>query len=431
MSDGNPVMATSDRHARDPIRELAAKIWIDWPRRIIRRLPGARGIAGDGHFLVTAPPLAVLAPVATILTFFVIGVLQRGYEVVYTESLFLMAAIIAVGCLSGTLGVLAVTSFAIADFVFGNAAAIGVTTVTGLESLWQVRLPMIITYLLLALVVVIVPRTARGLVIAVGRWRRLPAVLAWPIASLLVLVVTWIGTSTWAAIAPTLIRPRFVWPGGQPTVAAIAPLQTQAATLIAAAVIATIVRQLWIGATMVDGPLQRSLARAEARPAPVRPAPTNVTTAAPTSDGAGARQVSALRRGAADVISAALATLVLAGVLQHAWLWVAAFGVFLTIRLLRSGVISPPVVDAHKRLAQRMPAVFRLLTLWLLARVVANFLSNGAISSYTGLALFVIVGTAIIYGIFPGPPTTPPPDPPPPDAVPRDAAPPTAASAAA
>lgn len=312
----------------DPVVRLAHRLWIDWSRRVMRRFPGTRGLAGDGHFLVTVPPLAVLAPVATVGWFFLVGATRHGYEVVWSESLPLMVALLAVGTISGVLGVLGVTALAVGDFLLGTTWQVTAGSVGA--DLLQVRLPMVITYLLLAVLVVVVPRTGRGLAAAIGRSRRIPDVLAWPVASLVVVLVAWIGTRTWAAAAPTLIRPRFTWQGGQPIVEAIAPLQERASTLVAVALVAVIVRQLWIGLTLVAGPFRDAMDRAESRPVPAlvrragSPAGTTVSLPGPW------------RRSLSDVVGAGLATLVLAGILEHAWLAGLAFAVFLLVRLLRS-----------------------------------------------------------------------------------------------
>lgn len=57
----------------------------------------AAGVVSDGHELVVVPPVAVLAPVVTVLLAFVAGALQFGYETVVTESMLLVAVAVALG----------------------------------------------------------------------------------------------------------------------------------------------------------------------------------------------------------------------------------------------------------------------------------------------------------------------------------------------
>lgn len=214
----------------------------------------------------------------------------------------------------------------------------------------------------------------------------------------MLVVVAWIGTRTWTAAAPTLIRPRFTWQGGEPIEAAIAPLQFDATTLVAAAMIAVIVRQLWIGTTLVSGPSQEGLVRALSRPFPPSASTDDDHAVAVTTPG---------RRTVSDVVRAGVATLVLAGILEHVWLAALAFGVFLMLRLLRSDVLDLPGIAEWKALTARAPAAVRLIVLWVLARVGTNALSNDTITSYTGLAIMVVVGSILVWIVFPGQPRDP------------------------
>jgi hypothetical protein len=392
----------------DPIERLAILLWVRLPRAVIRRLPSLWGVAGDGHFLVAVAPLAVLAPFAVAAGSFVVGAQHLGYETVYTESVLLMAVAIAVGTLSSQLGLLAILGFALGEqlatrtgTLLGTGARTGGPFGEGvLGPFWRVRLPMIITYLLLAVAVVVIPRTARALLVAVGRWRRVPASIAWPLASGLFVVVVFVALRTWVAAAPTLVRPRFTWTGGLPPVDAIRPIQQDGDELIAAGVMAAMARQVLLGLALWWPPVRDRVRTAEQDRVPER-----VSGRA----GAGARPVAPgrFRRLLGDLGSAGLATIVLAGVLEEGWLWVAAFGTFLGVRLLRSGIVAAGALDSWKRLMARVPAVARVVLLWIVARVVTDALVKGFIGSYTGVALVVIGGAIVVFLIFPGtPPVT-------------------------
>lgn len=393
------------RSPRDPVLVLASVLWIRWPRAIVRRFPGLWGTAGDGHFLCGVPPLAVLAPVAAFLAGLIVGAGQLGFDDVYTESIPLMAAAIALGVFSAQLGVLGVAGFAVGDSLladrtlslrsplFGGIGTDEPFSAGLIGEAARVWLPLVISYLLLAAAVILLPRMARTLVASVGRWRRVPPGLAWPLASGLYATVVWVGVRTWAAAAPILVRPRYTWLELQPTVEAIAPLQARGSELVAAGVVAALVRQVLIGLTMVPNALQRRVRWAE-----------GTGTAKGT---AGPRQAHPVQRLAADVAAAALATLALAGVLEHTWVWVLSFGVMVTVRALRSGVVAGGPVDQWKRVVDKVPAAVRLGLLWLLARLVTDALSNGTIGSYTGVALFVLGGVVTVFLVFPGSPSKP------------------------
>ncbi len=409
------MTAAAGRHV-DPVEGLAVRFWIRWPRAVIRRFPSAYGVAGDGHVLTALPPLAVLAPIAVLLGSFVIGAGRLGYEEIYTESLLVMTVFVVIGVLSSQLGVLAVTGFALGDFFIGSTS--GSLTLARMANsgepfsqgllgdLARIRIPLLITYLLLAVAVVVLPRTARMLLLAVGRWRRIPTELAWPLASGLFVVIIWIGLNTWVAAGPILVRPRFTWLGGVPTREAIQPLQAEGDQLLAMAVVAAIVRQMLYAAALWWPPVRDQVRRAEADAVVQRPGAEQggLAQAGPAGLGVG-------RRLLGDIAASALATLVLAGVLERLWLWVLAFGVFLTVRLLRSGVLAVGPLNIWKTLVVRVPAVVRVVLLWIIARVTTDALAGQFINSYTGVALVVIAGAVVVFLIFPGTPRPVPGDP--------------------
>lgn len=396
------MTAPTDRYV-DPVERLAIWMWIRAPRAVIRRFPSTWGVAGDGHVLTALPPLAVLAPLAVALGSLVIGAAHLGYEDVYTESLVLMTTFVIIGVLSSQLGVVAVVGFAVGDFFLGSRGVEG----SGrggpfaggpLGDLTRVRVPLLITYLLLGVAVVVVPRTARALLVAVGRWRRVPATLAWPLVSGLFVVVIWIGLQTWVAASPILVRPRFTWLGTLPTAEAIQPLQRDGHQLVAMAVAAAIFRQLLLALAVWWPPMRDRVARAEADPVVLRldrrgHQPKAVDQAPSVG-----------RRLLGDVGASCLATLVLAGVLEQLWLWVVAFGVFMSVRLLRSGVLAVAPLEAWKVLVARVPVVVRVVVLWIVARVLTDALAAQLIDSYTGVALAVLAGAILVFLIFPGTP---------------------------
>lgn len=378
------------------------RIWLTGPRWLALRVPALRGIAGDGHVVTTLPVAGVLLPVIALGFGLAAGGFRLGYVDVYTESLLLMGVLVGLGCFSGQLGVLALLGFVLGDVVStspaltysaGFANGFWFTGVLGeglLAHLVHVRLPRLVSYLLLAAVVVVLPRAGRGAVGSVGRGRKMPAPLAWTLVSGLVLVIAWLGVGAWVAGAPTLVRPVFVWgqPGGAPTAEAVQPLQAEGTLVVAAALAGTMLRQLWLGAAMFVRPVRERLAAAEATPPPA-------AAARP------ARQAHPLP---AALLTATLATLTLAGILEHPLVWGVAFGVFFVVRLLRFDSVRFPALDAWRRVANVAPAWARLIGLWLLSRLVVGAVDNQLVGSYTALAVVVLVSVFVVFLIFPGEP---------------------------
>ncbi|ADG75414.1 hypothetical protein Cfla_2526 [Cellulomonas flavigena DSM 20109] len=389
--------------------------WIHVPRWVVARVPGLQGIAGDGHVVVTVPLLAAVLPGLALLSGLVIGLGRLGYDDVYTESVVLLAAMVGVGFLSGQLGALTAVAFCVGDLVSADRYAGSVTSSSfwfsgplGTGPLAEVAhglLPRLVTYLLLLAGVVVLPRAARVVVATIGRGRRIPPLVAWPVVSGLLAVVAWLGTDAWVAAAPTLVRPLFTWSsnGGQPTVQAVATLQETGGVVVAAAVIGTVVRQLWLGAAMLPGPVQDRLLAAEAG-GPEAPVPGPARADTDVRVRRSALGSWAGRRMVAAVATSALATLTMAGILEQLWLWLAAFALLLWIRLVRTSPRPPGWLEAWRRVVAVAPAWARLIVMWLVSRVVVEGVSNDVIGSYTGLGVFVLGSLLVVFLVFPGDP---------------------------
>lgn len=414
----------------DAVVRWADAQWIGIPRRLILRRPGLRGLAGDGHVVVTVPVVAAVLPGLCLLLGLLTGLLRLGYDDVYTESVVLLALLVGIGFFSSQLGVLAVAGFCVGDLIsaeryqgtpFGSGWFGGPLGQGPLASVVHGFLPLLITYLLLVAGVVLLPRAARAVVLTVGRGRTMPPALAWGLVSGLVTVIAWLGTDAWVAAAPTLIRPVFTWasPGGAPTVEAVATLQETGGVVVAAAVVATLVRQLWLGAAMLPGAVQARLRAAEDGAAPDAPAASGADAgpgapgaaadvgqgaAPPAPDAPRLAVPGPARRVVGAVLSSLLGTLTMAGILEQAWLWVAAFAVLLAVRLLRTTERHVPALERWRRIAAVLPAWARLIALWLLSRVAVSAVSNDLIGSYSALGVFVLLSIVVVFAVFPGEP---------------------------
>lgn len=380
----------------DPITRAAEAFWVSAPLRIQRRFGSTRGIVGDWHGIALAPPLAVLAPVLVVATYFAVGALTIGYDEVYSESLVLMASLVALGAASGQLGLIGLASFAFGDFFFANSDwALDTRRESVIEALIRLRVPLVIAYLLLAVGVLLIPRLAKSIALGVGQWRRIPKVTAWLVVTPVTVVVSWLGLRAWAALGPTLIRPIFVWSGGVPTTEAIEVFQDQASDLIAAGVAATVARQAVLGLFIYIPKLADALDALEARAHLRIMAGEAQVVPSPTTTG---------RRLVADLSSALLASLVLSGILETRRLWAVVFVVFATVRTLRSGTVRLNPVEQWKQIANRVPVVVRLGIAWLGAVVLRSVATEGRVGSYRGMAVVVLIGVVVFFFVFPGRP---------------------------
>ena len=372
------------------------------PLRIQRRFLSTRGVAGDGHHLALFPPLGVVSVIVVTVGFFAAGAFGLGFDDVFSESLMIMASLIALGAFSGQLGLLGLTSFAVSDFFIGQRTW---TTVGGfdqsvIEQLIRARVPLIISYLLMAVAVIVIPRLGKNIALGIGQWRRVPTDLAWLVSTPVVIIVSWLGLRTWAAMAPTLMRPYFVWRGGAPTVEAIQVFQGQTSQLVAAGVAATVARQVLNAVFIYQPSMMDRLKVMEAR--------AHARLLGTDGDGRSGQPLELTQsdgaRLAADVVSALTASLVMAGILETRLLWFGTFAVFLAVRFLRSGTIRFGLLNQWKVTAARVPVVVRLGCMWLGAALYRTLLTNEAIGSYQAMAFVVIGGVILAFLIFPGQP---------------------------
>jgi hypothetical protein len=421
MIAGGGVAADGARSLRnDPIARLSAWIWLTVPRRAAARLPFLRDVAGDGHFLTVVPVVAVFLPIACLASGFWVGAHHWGYTFAATESVFLLSALVALGAFATQLGLLALVGFALGDFfvrfttwsytvvdlggpidLSPGATSDPVRRGGGLlddgvvAGLWRVRIPLLIMYLVLGTGAVLVPRLARGVAGIALRSARVPPNLDWLVASFAYVVTVWLALSGWATSVPLLIRPYFTWKGGLagglPPAQATVPIQHFRKEIVAAAVIAAIVRQLVVLAIDRN---RRAAARVDivvSLAQPIRP-PRPATR----------------RRALLRAVAAALvATLMVSGTLERVWTWALAAAVFLAIALLRSELLPSRMLTAWRRLAERLPLLVRLVVILVAVRVVAGFLAGSVIASYESLAVFVILGALVSVLLLP-PPELPP-----------------------
>jgi hypothetical protein len=405
MTANGGVVPDGPRSLRnDPIARLAAWIWLTVPRRAAARLPFLRDVAGDGHFLTVVPVVAVFLPVACLAGGFWVGAHHWGYTFAATESVFLLSALVALGAFATQLGLLALIGFALGDFLVrftawsytvvdlggpgdlspgGTADPIsrgsGLLDEGYVAGLWRVRIPLLILYLVLGTGAVLVPRLARGVAGIALRSARVPPNLDWLVASFASVVTVWLALSGWASSVPLLIRPYFTWKGGLvgdlPPAQATVPIQHFRQEIVAAAVIAVILRQLIV---LAIGRNHQAAARVDivvSLAEPIRPP-----------------RPASRRRALLQVVAAALlGTLMISGMLEQVWTWALAAAVFLAIAVLRSELLPPRLLAAWRGVAERLPLLVRLLLILVAVRVAAGFLATSVIESYESLAVFVIL----------------------------------------
>jgi hypothetical protein len=209
---------------------VADVIWDSLPRRVPARLVLIRLALTDGGYLRSWPVAAISTAGAAL----VIGVMlgwqpgnpsDYGPPKLYTYSLLGMLAMMVISFTGAGNGLRCLIGYALADLLLRNhlratssSDAIAIVVSYG---------PLLIAYVLLGVLTVLNPLVSAlagrraVLKIRYGFVRRNGRVASAAVAGLTAGLLTW----SWTHTTPTLIRPVYTWPGGNPPTDAIEPLQ--------------------------------------------------------------------------------------------------------------------------------------------------------------------------------------------------------------
>ncbi len=182
-------------------------LWWDAVPQRCSRLSGALGVVlRDGHHLRALPLLAAAAPPAALLVGFIAGWRHPLATDLYTTSLFLMALGLLVGVMSAAVGFWLVLGYAAGDIILGVRGAAFSGSFASVGTTWAA---LLLTDAILALLIVLIPITARVLAgeLAV-RW--LPGRGPIPGAAIAAVAAAAL-TFAWTQAALVLTRPFFSW----------------------------------------------------------------------------------------------------------------------------------------------------------------------------------------------------------------------------
>lgn len=211
---------------------LAQLWWVQLPQFFTRFSKTLAAIVSDGFYWIAWPLVAAAAPPLAIATGFLIGWQHFSAGNTFTFSLGVMAILLAIANFGAGLGSGLWLGYVLGDWLLFSHPTVG----SGMETLLRVRVPLALSYILLAQLAIFIPLASQALrqgalprLQIAGHVRGLvaPAVEAVLQGSLqggLVFV--------WVQAVPTLIRPVYTWRGIQPPIAAIAPLQEQGSLLV-------------------------------------------------------------------------------------------------------------------------------------------------------------------------------------------------------
>ncbi|MBV9525338.1 MAG: hypothetical protein JOZ46_05935 [Candidatus Dormibacteraeota bacterium] len=214
--------------------------WGRVPGRAARLSSGLGTVFSDGAYLEAMPQVAALAPLLALLLGFIAGWRHPLAVDLFTTSVAVMVLALVVGTLSAAVGAWLVIGYAVGDIVLGLRDAVFLGGFTNSGKTWAA---LILCDIVFALLVVLIPLTARVLANEVGaRWLaargQAPVVAIAAVASGLLVFA-------WTQAALVLTRPYFTWHGLAPNQASIDALHTAAWALPLVAAGAALLRE-WL-----------------------------------------------------------------------------------------------------------------------------------------------------------------------------------------
>lgn len=197
----------------------ADTIWVTVPQRVGKRWPAAGALLTDGSWLRVVPVAALVAPIAAFaLGFWIGGFRDETYET-YTYSVGLLCVLALPACFGAGLGFASFAGYVLGDlFLFDHRVGANEFP-DGLDHLTRWLVPLLVTYLLLAILLLGAPAIGAAFRFQVLRvLKGQPAGVRFVAATLAnvggVVLTAW----SWISVMPVLIRPPWLWADlGQPT----------------------------------------------------------------------------------------------------------------------------------------------------------------------------------------------------------------------
>lgn len=342
----------------------------------------ARALA-DGAWVRAWPPLAIVAPLLGLACGWYAATSRSIYEQVFTASMGLMVLLVVVAASGAFIGLLTMLAYAIGDLATYDHSFDGALLhPDGLAHIAYVIVPLLTTYVLLALLTVNIPLVAATVRRAVQQRGGAIAGVAAGVAA--AFAVTW----SWVAAAPHVLRSTYayqsIWdaPVHGPTLI-FTPILDQGWTVVWAATVAIAVR------LVLQTLVERRLPASALEP--------------PAAAKAGAHPA---RIALSVVLGAAFAFALVGAVAQTKSQFMLIAGVCIGTAVLRSALL--PFVPPYQRLAGRVPIAARVAVAvggtFVLAQLLAGDASSPATNpsnSNASLVLTIAVAAPLVALLFP------------------------------
>jgi hypothetical protein len=395
--------------------------WVNLPAKLARHGRGAVTLAADGHYLNALGPAAGLLPLLALVVGVGAGARGWWFDIAVTENRTLIIGLLVLGVVSTSMSIHWLAGFVVGDFFVCHTQwwrsppeawledfIPGFFEFPPVASFVYDRVPLIIQYLLLALLMVGVPFAARMIVASfASRIVGSPGPRLFILAALTAVAV-FVFARFWSVAAPHVVRPLFtwepVWEGDtQPPAGAVVPIQDNATIgrAAAAAMLARFAfvefasRRRWMRLRMaaIEIALDTRLADRDDQPP-------------------NAGRLSWPRSTRRALLAGLVSTLLVAGLVESLFTGLIVFAVFAGARLLRHETVPLPTRGWRQAMDQ-IPTALRfaagmLVVHGLASAMVAPTFQQGE-ATFETLIWPMLAGIVIMAIIVPLPTRDPPP----------------------
>jgi hypothetical protein len=399
-SADHPSSTENGFHPSPWLNGLIQLFWIKpalWGRYVSRTMP--MNIL-DGIQLTVWPKIAAFVPLVVLLIGLLFGWAQLGFESIYSESFVFLLIAIMIGFFSANLGLMFLVGFVFGEFFL---ALDWTSTLTWRhDTVWEnilyFRIPLIMTYGLLAGLIVKVPVLIKHLLVQVRPPQGLGSQVQLGFMMIGHALVTTFLVYFWMQVMPVLVRPVFTWSSRNPPVEAIETFQVYGVWLIVAAIVSSAAR-LYLQHRTTYHPYCRS--RLEQVEQQLQHTFASVNEVKPWAE--------RFTPWGRTIALSALLTLLLSG-LYASWLDALILGTFIFVLQAARMRLIPVPLGKWPQWMERIPLLYRLvfsfLIILFLTRTVLNhyFSSWGSTSQESFTPVIVLTGLSmlIVFLLNPG-----------------------------
>ena len=295
-----------------------------------------------------------------------------------------------VGMSSANLGLLFIAGFIFGDFFLHHTSwtQVGWRRNEGVfEHVIKVRIPLLIEYGLLYILMVKIPMITKALS-AQLRFSFLPLKASFSVAAALYVLLTGVLVYFWTQTVPVLIRPVFTWVSARPPAEATVPLQQYEWVIIFVAVVTAAIRMLLQGMTAFRSEVGKPLEQLERELKELPPVKSLGDRINPWFLAA---------------FAALWSVLMIAGVYKS-WIDPVLIGALIFVLLAVRQQLIPVPLGVWPKLMEKIPLLIRLVIGFILIKIISSAILENMMRStntFRPLLLMTALSMLIIFLLTP------------------------------